>query len=84
MNGFVTAQSAASNRMMITRMRIAMSKTETTELTDLYLKALTKIRDTEPSEIAPDTFPGLVHGPALLLSNCQRVAREALKGKFYE
>lgn len=57
---------------------------QTTDLVEIYRKALLKIKNMEPSEIAPETYPGLVHGPALLLSNCQRVAREALKGKFYE
>jgi len=41
--------------------------------------ALIRIRDMQPSELAPETFPGLVHGPALLLENCQRIAREALR-----
>lgn len=41
-------------------------------------EALEEIKNMKPSEIAPETFPGLVHGPALLLSNCQRIAREAL------
>jgi hypothetical protein len=42
------------------------------------LKAIASMK---PSELAPETFPGLVHGPALLLGNCQRLAREALKPK---
>ncbi len=41
--------------------------------------ALDKIAHMEPSEIAPETFPGLVHGAALLFANSQRIAREALR-----
>lgn len=37
--------------------------------------ALREIAKMKPSRIAD----GLVHGPALLLANCQRVARAALK-----
>lgn len=43
------------------------------------LAALTKIAKMEPSEIAPETFPGLVHGSALLFANSQRIARAALR-----
>lgn len=38
--------------------------------------ALTVIKKMKPTEIAD----GFVHGPALLFSNCQRVARDALRG----
>jgi hypothetical protein len=41
--------------------------------------ALKEIADMKPSELAAETMPGLVHGPALLLGNCQRIARQALK-----
>lgn len=41
--------------------------------------ALKEIACMKPVELAPKTFPGLVHGPALLLQNCQRIARAALK-----
>ena len=40
--------------------------------------ALAEIENMKPSEIAPETMPGFVHGPALLLANCQRIARAAL------
>lgn len=40
--------------------------------------ALKEIATMKPSEIAPETAPGLVHGPALLFGNCQRRARSAL------
>ena len=53
-------------------------KLPTDELKKLR-EALEQIRDMKPSELAPETFPGLVHGPALLLSNCQRIARNALR-----
>jgi hypothetical protein len=56
------------------------NKPQTTDREELYRKALMKIKDMKPTEIAE----GIVHGPQLLLNNCQRVAREALKGKFYE
>jgi len=39
--------------------------------------ALKEIATMKPSRIAP----GFVHGPALLLSNCQRIARKALRAK---
>jgi hypothetical protein len=51
-------------------------------LTIMRLRAaLKEIADMKPSELAPETFPGLVHGPALLLDNCRRLARKALKQK---
>lgn len=39
--------------------------------------ALRQIATMKPSPIVP----GIVHGPALLLSNCQRIARRALRKK---
>lgn len=42
-------------------------------------KVLKEIAAMKPSQIAPSTMPGLVHGPALLLSNCQWFARRALR-----
>jgi len=40
--------------------------------------ALRSIKNMKPSELAPDTMPGLVHGPQLLFDNCRRIARDAL------
>lgn len=48
-------------------------------LEEIYREALMKIKRMEPSEIVP----GIVHGPALLFSNCQRIAGRALKDKRY-
>ena len=44
-----------------------------------YRGALDEIANMKPSEIAAKTMPNLVHGPALLLANCQRIARRALR-----
>lgn len=46
-------------------------------LEEIYREALMNIKRMEPCEIVP----GIVHGPALLFSNCQRIADRALKGK---
>lgn len=44
---------------------------------EIYREALVVIKDMKPSRIVE----GIVHGPQLLLDNCQRIARCALKGK---
>lgn len=44
-----------------------------------FRAALQEIADMKPSEIAPEVMPGIVHGPALLFDNCQRIARRALR-----
>lgn len=51
--------------------------TQVWTLEEIYREALIKIARMQPSEIVP----GIVHGPQLLLDNCKRFARDALKGK---